>query len=81
LQLHFPHFYDIKYIISSVQPKISGLQDLATSLGVPRVGSAHQAGSDSHLTLMTFFKLMEKHFGGVLKNDDYRNLLYRGVNK
>jgi CCR4-NOT transcription complex subunit 7/8 len=77
-QLYFPHFYDIKHVISVIQPKVPGLKDLAKSLSVPRVGSAHQAGSDSHLTLMTFFKLMEKHFGGVLKNEDYKNILYTG---
>jgi hypothetical protein len=36
-----------------------GLQAVANALTVPRVGRAHQAGSDALLTMATFFKLKE----------------------
>jgi len=35
---------------------------VATQLQVPRIGQQHQAGSDSLLTSMTFFKLRERFF-------------------
>jgi CCR4-NOT transcription complex subunit 7/8 len=61
-QLYFPYFYDIKHINFVAQQKICGLQEAVEGLNVGRLGRGHQAGSDSHLTLMTFFKLMERCF-------------------
>lgn len=40
-----------------------GLQDVADQLCVERIGSQHQAGSDSLLTARTFFRLKENFFG------------------
>lgn len=39
-----------------------GLQDVADELRVARIGPQHQAGSDSLLTLNTFFKMRSKFF-------------------
>jgi CCR4-NOT transcription complex subunit 7/8 len=75
-QLYFPHFYDIKQINFVAQQKVCGLSDAAQGLNVPRLGRGHQAGSDSHLTLMTFFKLMERYYNGVLKNEEFKNHLF-----
>ena len=43
-----------------------GLEDLAKTLEIPRVGTAHQAGSDSLLTCEVFFRLVHRHLPHVL---------------
>ena len=73
----FPNFYDIKYIIDDFEElKNCGLQALANDLGVGRVGHQHQAGSDAYVTLLTFEKLMETKFGGVIEKPQFKNQIY-----
>lgn len=56
--LWFPSAYDIKYMLRHTDLSHSlGLDALADILGLRRVGTAHQAGSDSLLTGHAFFKL------------------------
>ncbi|KAH0982969.1 hypothetical protein GBA52_010146 [Prunus armeniaca] len=75
--------YDIKHLIKSFQGLHGGLEKVAHSLQVGRVaGKSHQAGSDSLLTLQTFMRLKDVHFGSFLKNKDYCSLSlneFRGV--
>ena len=60
LRTHFPRFYDIKAILNYLAPSRSGgLQSIADDLGVERHGRQHQAGSDSQVTLETYFRLIE----------------------
>lgn len=66
-------------VVSSPNPsslkaqKDKGLEDLARTLGISRVGTAHQAGSDSLLTCEVFFRLVHRHLPHVL-NDDTSSL-------
>lgn len=59
LNTYFPRIYDIKHIMTKAKGNHfnGGLSRLAESLGVERVGPEHQAGSDSMLTAMTYFKM------------------------
>ena len=55
--MYFPQTYDIKYLMKSCKSLKGGLQDVADDLKVERIGPQHQAGSDSLLTCITFFKM------------------------
>jgi len=57
----------------------SGLQDIAEELVVPRIGQAHQAGSDSLLTGQVYFKMKEKIFNGVIDEERYAGQVW-GLN-
>ena len=49
----------------------SGLQDLADELNVKRLGPAHTAGSDSHLTGKTFWEFKRSILDGLIDDDRY----------
>ena len=74
LSLFFPNIYDIKNVIHHMSPASQaqlsgGLQEIADTLGVERIGRSHQAGSDSLLTGSTFFKIKANYF-----SDDWEQL-------
>ncbi|XP_041972925.1 CCR4-NOT transcription complex subunit 7-like isoform X2 [Aricia agestis] len=62
LRLYFPTVYDVKYLMKLCKNLKGGLQEVADQLELRRVGPQHQAGSDSHLTGMAFFKIKEIFF-------------------
>jgi len=80
LKLYFPSIYDIKYMTSLCDGHFGGLQKLADALGCQRIGAEHQAGSDSLLTMTTYFALAKAKFatgpGGEIDDTKYKNELY-----
>lgn len=80
LKLYFPTIYDIKYMTSLCDGHFGGLQKLADALKCQRIGTEHQAGSDSLLTMTTYFSLARAKFAagptGEIDDMKYRNELY-----
>ena len=80
LKLYFPTIYDIKYMTSLCDGHFGGLQRLADDLKCPRIGPEHQAGSDSLLTMVTYFALAKSKFvnnkTGEIDDKKYKNELY-----
>lgn len=86
LLTYFPTIYDMKYLqkfCGGPNGLHGGLQKLADVLDVERIGPQHQAGSDSLLTAVTFFKMQQAYFSGQnsgtdapLALDKYANVLY-----
>ncbi|ODN00212.1 CCR4-NOT transcription complex subunit 7 [Orchesella cincta] len=75
MRIYFPVVYDLKFLMKSVDLH-GGLQDIANQMGQQRVGTQHQAGSDSLLTGMTFFKLQTEVFSGEIDASKYCGKLY-----
>ncbi|MBZ3891271.1 CCR4-NOT transcription complex subunit 8 [Sciurus carolinensis] len=55
----FPSIYDVKYLMKSCKNLKGNLQKIADQLDLQRIGRQHQAGSDSLLTGMAFFRMKE----------------------
>lgn len=75
LDYFFPQLYDLKFLMLSSQRLFGGLNKLADLLGCERVGTMHQAGSDSLLTLDVFFRMREEVFQGAI-DDSKQGILY-----
>jgi CCR4-NOT transcription complex subunit 7/8 len=80
LHTYFPYVYDIKYLMKSCETLKGGLNQLADDLKITRIGPAHQAGSDSLLTMHTFFKMMQMFFENNFDDEKYIGVLY-GIGK
>eukprot|EP01083_Nonionella_stella_P067766 179465_1 len=77
LEKYFPVIYDLKVLLRNVHCiKGGGLQKLANTLNVKRIGNTHMAGSDSLLTGNVFFKLRELYFEELMDQNKYLNTLY-----
>ncbi|KAK0165468.1 hypothetical protein PV328_003975 [Microctonus aethiopoides] len=76
LRLYFPTIYDVKYLMKSCKNLKGGLQEVAEQLELQRVGPQHQAGSDSLLTGMVFFKMREMFFEDNIDDAKYCGHLY-----
>lgn len=77
LKIYFPTIYDIKFMTSLLDGHqfMGGLQRLADDLKCQRLGVEHQAGSDSLLTMSTYFALVKAKFSGV-DNAKFANELF-----
>lgn len=69
LKLFFPIFYDLKMMIKKFDHLRGSLNRLADEMQVRRIGQAHQAGSDSFVTLATFFKIRERMFNSEVPKE------------
>ena len=81
LKIYFPVIYDIKYMTSLLDGFhfMGGLQRLADDLKCQRLGAEHQAGSDSLLTMSTYFALVQAKFtgkDGKKEDSKYANELF-----
>ena len=56
LKMYFQNFYDCKELMRELNIQ-GGLTKVAKYIGLDRIGTMHQAGSDSHLTSGVFFQL------------------------
>lgn len=74
LYLYFPCVFDIKFMMTAVDGMHGGLNGLADTLKVERLGPMHQAGSDSLLTAKSFFTFVERFMGG----DNWDEKRFRG---
>ena len=75
LRDYFPKIYDINHLIKLSNSLHGGLEKVAKMLGVKRIGTAHQAGSDSLLTCCTFMKLKEMISADLL--EQHAGVLHR----
>lgn len=75
LEAYFPQLYDVKYLIHTTDHLYGGLNRLADHYGCDRIGTTHQAGSDSLLTLQVFLRMMRTTFGGKI-DDSLEGILY-----
>lgn len=62
LEMYFPTFYDIRYLIRYNENLKGSLNRLAQEINVKRYGKQHQAGSDSLITLEVFLKLYHDEY-------------------
>ncbi|RZF46808.1 hypothetical protein LSTR_LSTR012031 [Laodelphax striatellus] len=76
LKMYFPRIYDVKYLMKSCKNLKGGLQEVAEQLDIQRVGPQHQAGSDSLLTGMVFFKMREMFFEDNIDDNKYCGHIY-----
>lgn len=71
IQTFFPNYFDVRYLVKKDNFRGS-LTKLAQGLDINRIGSQHQAGSDSVVTSEIFFRLK--------KISDFDEIFYKGKN-
>ena len=79
IHVFFRKIYDLKEIVKDHNNlRGGGLNGLARSVGCERIGPKHQAGSDSLLTLNTYYQLRKILGSGPF--EQHANIIY-GIKK
>jgi len=77
LNLYFPNYYDIRILSKDICCLQGGLNKIANRLKIDRGASeAHQAGSDSYITIEVFMKLIKYEFINKELMKKNKNVLY-----
>ena len=76
LGLFFPIHYDIKILVKDKNNLKGSLNKLANYLNIQREGKIHQAGSDSLVTIYSFWKLIKSGFVTKEELNEGKNILY-----
>lgn len=80
LDLYFCNYFDVRHLVQFSDYSRGSLQKLALECSIQRVGTQHQAGSDSIVTVMTFFKLVTEVFA-TNPVSNYKNVLFHYIEK
>ena len=75
LKVYFSNFYDIRFLVRFNDTFRGSLAKLGQELNIPRVGTQHQAGSDSLITGEIFFKLTKDYLSEETWRND-KNVLF-----
>ena len=59
MDVYFVNYYDIKEIKRDNDYLYGGLNKISKDLGITRIGTNHQAGSDALVTCGVFFRLLK----------------------
>lgn len=76
LRLYFPNHYDIKIVSKGNEELQGGLNRLSQYLDVYRKGMAHQAGSDSILTIDVYVKIVNENYVEEDMLSESRNVIF-----
>lgn len=75
INLYFPNYYDIRVLVRYNDEFRGSLSRVGQEMKISRIGTQHQAGSDSLITIKIFLKLMNEYLSeDNLKSD--KNILY-----
>jgi CCR4-NOT transcription complex subunit 7/8 len=75
LKIYFANFYDIRFLVRYNDNFRGSLAKLGQELNVARIGTQHQAGSDSLITSEIFFKLKKEYLSDESTRND-KNVLF-----
>jgi hypothetical protein len=75
-KLYYPKLYDLKFMLEDFDNLKGGLSRIGEALGLDRFGQQHQAGSDSWLTGLAYFKLIDLYLYGKDIEKEYNNVLF-----
>ncbi len=75
LKIYFPNYFDIRFLVRYNEEFRGSLSRLGQELNISRIGTKHQAGSDSLITSEIFFKLIKEFLNEDATKTD-KNILF-----